>query len=364
MKILIYLGHPAHFHIYRNSIKNWEKKGHKIYILIKKKDVLEDLLKASDMSYYNILENGRSDTKLGIFIGMMKRAIRLFSFCIKVKPDILTGTSVENSIVGKLLCIPVVNVNEDDAVVVPFYAKLSYPLASSILNPRVCNSGKWDEKSIKYDSYHELAYLHPNHFTPDKKIVEKYISTNKPYSLIRLAKLTAYHDFGISGIGENIAEHIIKLLQPHGAVYISSERELEPQFEKYRIAINPLDIHHVMAFSDIYIGDSQTMAAEAGVLGVPFIRFNDFVGRIGYLKELEDVYKLGYGIKTKEVELLYKTISELVVMPDRSAIFQERRNKMLSEKIDFEKFLTWFIDQYPVSAKTMKANPEYQNKFK
>ena len=44
------------------------------------------------------------------------------------------------------------------------------------------------------------------------------------------------------------------------------------------ININPLDIHHVMSFASIYIGDSQTMAAEAGVLGTPFIRFNDFVG--------------------------------------------------------------------------------------
>lgn len=55
-------------------------------------------------------------------------------------------------------------------------------------------------------------------------------------------------------------------------------------------------MHHVMAFASLYIGDSQTMAAEAGVLGVPFVRFSDFVGRIWYLRELEDKYELGYGI--------------------------------------------------------------------
>lgn len=53
----------------------------------------------------------------------------------------------------------------------------------------------------------------------------------------------------------------------------------------------------MMAFASLYIGDSQTMAAEAGILGVPFVRFNDFVGRIGYLRELEDKYELGYRIK-------------------------------------------------------------------
>jgi len=364
MKILIYLGHPAHFYIYRNSINSWVSSGHQIFILIKKKDVLEDLLIASNMPYFNILEEGRVDSTWGIFMGMLKRAIRLFIFCLRNKPDILTGTSVENSFVGRVLGIPVVNVNEDDANVVPLYAKLSYPLATSILNPCVCNSGHWDKKAIKYHSYHELAYLHPNHFTPDKEVVGKYLSPDKPYFLIRLAKLTAYHDTGMRGIEAGIAEHIINLLKPHGTVYISSERELEPQFEEYRIAINPLDIHHVMAFAQLYIGDSQTMAAEAGVLGVPFVRYNDFVGRIGYLNELENEFQLGYGIKTKDVEDLYSTISELVALPDRLQIFQERRKKMLSKKIDFAKVLTWFIEDYPNSAKTMKLNPEYQNKFK
>jgi anthranilate/para-aminobenzoate synthase component II len=69
-------------------------------------------------------------------------------------------------------------------------------------------------------------------------------------------------------------------------------------------------MHHVMAFASLYIGDSQTMAAEAGVLGIPFIRFNDFVGRISYLDELENKYELGYGIKTNEEEKLFTEVPE------------------------------------------------------
>ena len=364
MKILVYLGHPAHFYNYKNSISNWKKDGHEVFILIKKKDVLEDLLKEANLPYENILTEGRSDTKLGMFAGMVKRAGRLLSFCLKNRPDILTGTSVENSYVGKLLHIPVVNINEDDAAVVPLYAKLSYPLANSILTPIVCDNGKWNEKSIKYQSYHELAYLHPNNFTADKKIVDKYFKSDKPYFLMRFAKLTAHHDSGIKGINTEIAEKIIEILKPHGQIYITSERKLEAQFELYRIPINPIDMHHVMAFAQIYIGDSQTMAAEAGVLGIPFVRFNDFVGRIGYLKELEEVYQLGHGINTNESDKLFSVVTDLVNMPNRNEKFQLRRAKMLSEKIDFSKFLTWFIENYPESAKIMKETPEYQLKFK
>ena len=118
--------------------------------------------------------------------------------------------------------------------------------------------------------------------------------------------------------------------------------------DQYRIAINPLDIHHVMAFAGLYIGDSQTMAAEAGVLGVPFVRFNDFVGRIGYLNELENKYKLGFGIKPDEEKRLYQTVQTLLEMDNRKAVFQERRRVMLSECINFADFLTDYIETYPI----------------
>ena len=165
----------------------------------------------------------------------------------------------------------------------------------------------------------------------------------------------------------------------------SSERPLEPQFEQYRIKINPLDMHHVMAYASLYIGDSQTMAAEAGVLGVPFVRFNDFVGRIGYLRELEDKYELGYGIhatplaedsdirrndgslQLSGVEELYKRVEALVNMSEeqRQKTWAERRHKMLSEKIDCAKFLTYFIENYPASAdETKKGDAEFWKRFK
>ena len=309
---------------------------------------MQQLLDNAGIPYHNILEEGRKDTKLGILWGLIKRTYRMNAFCSKYHPDILTGTSVENSFIGKFRHIPVINVNEDDADVVPLYAKLSYPWATEILAPTVCNCGKWEEKATKYNSYHELAYLHPDNFTPDKSVVEQYFSVDTPYFIMRFAKLKAHHDTGIKGISTEIASKIIEILEPHGRVYITSERELEPQFEKYRIKINPLDMHHVMAFASIYIGDSQTMAAESGVLGVPFVRFNDFVGRIGYLRELEDTYQLGYGIKTYEVDRLYKVIQELISMKDRQQIFLSRRQKMLSEKIDFAKYLCNYIEEYSI----------------
>ena len=363
MNILFHLGHPAHFHLFKNTIKSLKLNGHVSNILIKKKDILEDLLKESGLQYYNILPHGRKDSKFHIAGGLLKQSLRLLLFCIKRRPDILVGTSVSISHVGKLLRIPSINVNEDDSDVVPLYAKLAYPWATHIIAPKVCRMGKWANKTIPYDGYHELAYLHPNNFDPNIEIAKKYVSMERPYFILRFAKLGAHHDVGITGLSNKIAIKLIKILNPFGMVYITSERELSIELEENRIQISPIDMHHVMAYASLYIGDSQTMAAEAGVLGVPFIRFNDFVGRISYLDELENKYQLGFGIKTNEIQELYKRVEELINMPDRFEIFQKRRNKMLSEKIDYSSFLTWFIEKYPNSADILVQNPSYQNKF-
>ncbi len=171
-------------------------------VLIKKKDILEDLLIRSNIQYKNILPEGRKDHKAGIALGMLKRDLRLFAFCLVNRPDLLVGTSIEIGHVGTLLRTPSINVNEDDAAAVPLYSKISYPWCTHILAPQVCNNGKWENKSIKYEGYHELAYLHPNHFTPSRDLVESYFSTEEPYFLIRFAKLTAHHDEGIKGISK------------------------------------------------------------------------------------------------------------------------------------------------------------------
>ena len=364
MKILFHLGHPAHFHLFRNVIKNLRANGHEIYILIKKKDVLEELLMEEGLPYHNLLPGGRKDSKAGIALGQVKQDVRMLSFARKHKPDLLVGTSVTISHVGRLTGTPSINVNEDDADVVPLYSKLAYPFSSVILSPDVCNNGRWERKSIHYAGYHELAYLHPNHFRPDREVAEKYIATNRSYYILRFAKLGAHHDKGIKGISDKLAMQLTELLKPHGRIMITSERELMPELEQYRIPVNPIDMHHLMAFAQLYIGDSQTMAAEAGVLGTPFIRFNDFVGKIGYLNELENKYQLGVGIRSEEKEKLFTIVEEMVQDEELKDKHKFRRLQMLEDKIDVARFLTWFIEHYPDSIEVMKNNPDFQYEFR
>lgn len=347
MKVLFMISHPAHFHMFRYTIANLQRDGHEVVVVIRPKDVLEQLCKNAGMPYYKVKDRPKKWGMFGLALFLIEKIIEVWRIARKEKPDILIGSDGVLAVVGKLIHRPSFECYEDDAEAIALYARMFFPLYTGLIAPDCCSAWKWEKKKISYKSYHELGYLHPNQFTADKQVVEKYgIKTDEPYFLIRFARLTAHHDVGIHGMNTEIAQHVIDMLKPHGTIYITSERELEPQFEQYRIKIDPLDMHHVMAFATLYIGDSQTMAAEAGVLGTPFVRFNDFVGRLSYLNELERKYRLGFGHKTNDVEGFYKSIQTWLDTPERKAICAERRAKMLSEKTDYAEFLTHFIENY------------------
>lgn len=389
MKILFMISHPAHFWMFRYTIDNLQKDGHKVVVVIRPKDVLEQLCINAGMQFYKVKNRPKKWGMVGLALFLIEKIVEVLRIARKEKPDILIGSDGVLAVVGKLIRKPAFECYEDDAEAIALYARMFFPIYTGVICPECCSAWKWNKKKIAYPSYHELGYLHPNQFTPDKQKVEQYgIDTSKPYILVRFAQLTAHHDVGIHGINTEIAEKMIQMLTPHGRIYITSERPLEPQFEQYRIKINPLDMHHVMAFASLYIGDSQTMAAEAGVVGTPFVRLNDFVGRLSYLHELEAPtdftprsngyvpkidaqvpdkthYCLGYGHKTVDVEGFFASIERWLAMPDRKAVCAERREKMLSEKIDYSKFLTWFIENYSASAdQTRKANKEFWEKFR
>ena len=69
------------------------------------------------------------------------------------------------------------------------------------------------------------------------------------------------------------------------------------------------------------------------------------------IAELEDKYKLGFGIKPDNEDLLFETVEKLLSMDNRKEIFQGRRQEMLSESINFADFLTNYIESYPIKHK-------------
>ena len=153
-------------------------------------------------------------------------------------------------------------------------------------------------------------------------------------------------------------------MESKGKVCITTERDIDDEFKPYQLKVSPEKAHSLMYYATMLVGDSQTMTSEAAVLGTPAIRCNTFVGRIHYLEEEERKYGLTYGFRPDEAEKMFEKINELLAMPNLKEVWQTRRQKLLSEKIDYTQFLAWFVENYPESKKIMKNNPDYQWRFK
>jgi len=364
MNILVYLGHPAQYHFIKNTIRLLKSKGHSVILLIKTKDVLEQLVRQDGFNFINIQHKSRKNNSIAIILASFERTLKVLKIARKNKIDILIGTDSSVAQAAYILGKHAITTLEDDYEVISKLAKLTYPFTSSIVVPKVCSVGKWEHKKVAYEGYMKLAYLHPKHFIPDIQIVRKYIEAGN-YCIIRMAKLTAHHDVGINGLNIELVNNLIKIAEEKSfKVYISSETRLDESLEQYQLKLNQNDIHHLMAYASLLISDSQSMSVEAAILGVPSIRFSDFAGKISVLEELESKYSLTFGVKTKQPEKLIELTELFLSESNLRDQFQERRKKMLSEKIDVTSFFVWFIENFPESYNIMCKNPDYQYNFK
>jgi Uncharacterized protein conserved in archaea len=211
----------------------------------------------------------------------------------------------------------------------------------------------------------ELCYLHPNYFTPDPSILDLLqLKRDEKYIIIRFVSWNASHDVGHSGLSLEMKHKAVKELSKYAKVFISSEGELPDDLKQYQIKIPPERMHDVLAFATLLYGESATMASECACLGTPSI-FHDNNGR-GYTDEEEKKYGLvfNYSESFLDQEMSLKKAIELLNTPNLKQKWQERRQRMLSDKIDVTAFMVWFIENYPDSVKTMKDNPDYRLRFK
>lgn len=358
MRFLFYFSHPAQYLSMRETIRRLlAKPDNHVTVLIKTKDVLEDLIKHDGIPYTNFLPRQRGTSRLAMALSLLKRVLLLLPIIWKKKPDLLIGTDAALAQVGKLLAISRITILEDDCAVIKSLANLTYPYTQTILCPDVCDVGRWQDKKVGYAGYMKLGYLHPAVFCPDNTVQARY-GLHQSYVLVRLSKLGAHHDFDIRGIDPLLLDAIIyEVVERQGyQLWITSEGAMSEPYRRYQLQIHPADMHSVLANATLLISDSQSMSVEAAVLGIPSIRYSDLVGRISVLNELESRYRLTIGIPVSQREQLLPTVQEVLTTEELLAVYQARRQHMLRDKIDVTSFWVDFFENYAVGIKFKPTN--------
>lgn len=345
MKILVEIGHPAHVHFFRNAVKIWRNQGHELSIVSREKELTNYLLRAYGIDAVSISKAGQGAA--GLFKEMLWRDYRLWKLARKFKPDIMTsigGTWISQ--VSKLINKPAVVFYDTENATLS--NAITYPLVAALCTPKCYQRNtRLGIRHLRYPGYHELAYLHPNYFQPDQQILSAFrLRPCDRYFIVRFISWGAGHDLREKGISLREKIALVELLSAHGRVFITSEDHLPPELQKYSSSIPPERIHDFMAYADMVVGESATMASEAAVLGIPAIFISD-TGR-GYTSE-QQRYGLVYHFTNKEMGKAFKVVDSLIRYPDLRATWQRKRKTMLLDCTDVTSFVVDFINGYPGS---------------
>ena len=327
----------------KNLATQITERGDKVYFIARLKDVLFDLLRDCPFPV-RYLTKKKKNGLWGQVSFILYRFRKMFLIARETKPDLIIGTDIVTTWVAKFNGIPSVILNEDDLNQVPLM-KYGLRFCTASISPEGCDHGPFEEKHLSYKGIQESAYLHPHYFKEDVNVVDRFHDSSRPYFILRFAELSAHHDVGRAGLSDEQAMILVDKLSPHGDVYITSERPLAPELDERRIQIDPKDIHHVLAFAHMYIGDSQTMAAEAAILGTPSLRYNDFVGKLSYLEMLEQQFDLTKGIPVGSFELLIETLDDWLAREDLKKDWSEKADEFFKETEDVNKRWCGYMDE-------------------
>ncbi len=346
-RIFIEVNHPGQVHLIKNVYHELKANGHLIWIACKNEPIICQLLNSYNIPFINLGNKGNG--KWGkLFKQIIFDLIALFHV-LKNRCAIGVGSSITNDHLDLILpWFHALHLSDDDESAVPLIAKFSYPYTTKILAPSPIQIPSFEEKLVRYNSYHELAYLHKNRFSPDPSVLKLMgIQEGEIFFVLRFVALKGHHDEGHRGINLEQKRALIQLLLRYGKVFITSEKPIEEEFDSLRLSVSPENIHSLLYYASAFFGDSQTMTTEAALLGTPAMKCNTFSGRLSIPNEIETKYNLCHSFQPENFNEMIHLAEEW--MPKISEVkkqWQLKRDRLMEDKLDLTLFLTDYIQNF------------------
>jgi predicted glycosyltransferase len=302
-RILIEAHHPAHIHFFKNAVRLWRERGDQVLLLGRDRDVMRSLLSAYDWIPHEIVSStGRSNRfplrEMLARQAAVARAIRRF------QPSVVLSLMGSYTQAARLLGVP--NVIFTDSEFQSFNHRIAHPFATRIFTPR-CFYKALGPKQVRYDGYHELAFLHPHHFTPRQDVLAQLRPNRREkngsaatavservekggYVVFRTSAWNTLHDIGESGLGPALDELIDAALGMCSVYIVAEGGRISPRWQDLRLTVPPDRYHDVLAFARLVVTEGASTASEAACLGVPSVYVS--TTRRGYLEDQQRRYGL------------------------------------------------------------------------
>jgi uncharacterized protein len=366
-KVLADISHPAHVHFYRAIATELSFRGIEVLPVGRRKDVTEALLEASagatgalspppstlSVSTSEEVPASATGSRRSAAAELLARARFLRRLADSTGARVLLTRNPSGVLAAARTNVTSV-FDTDDGPSVGAHFWLARPFAD-VITTGDWMPGQFGRAHRRYRGFKALAYLHPARFSPRplSDVHPALVATGRPLVVVRFSAHRASHDRRIAGIAPSVRMQLLELLGQRSTVVLSEEptpgtaRRSGPDDGAPRvlgtdIRLDPADLLHVLAAADLCVGDSQSVAAEAAMLGVPTIRLSGFTGRAPYLAVLEERYGLMRNLAPGEDTQLLRLVSEaLDDLPAWSARSRSGRSRLLAENVDVT---GWYAD--------------------
>ncbi len=198
-----------------------------------------------------------------------------------------------------------------------------------------------DEKELRHSSYHSLAYLHPDRFTPDRGVLERLKVNSKGYVVVSFEKeekrKSSKEDFPQRR--EKI--DLVRDLAEHCRVFIDGRGSIPPPLREHLPPIPLTKYNDLLAYADLVVGDDPEVSSDAGVLGTPWIYIGE--SSPSFLEDQEVHYEIGSQVD--EIEDA-KELSFLLLEGEIEPDFESSRKNILEDKIDLTGWMIELVKKY------------------
>jgi uncharacterized protein len=325
-RIVCTVQHPAHVHFFRNAIAELRERGYDVRVFAREKDVACELLERYGIDHRRLA--GPVETPLDLLGVQARYEYEILKRVRRLQPTAVLGIG-EPAIAHAAALGDTCGILFTDTEHAALQNAVSLPMADRVYTPEAF----WDDYGShhrQYPGYHELAYLHPDRFTPEPAAIDGIGPEDRPLVVLRLVSWSAAHDVGRGGVGD--VERVIAGLERFGAIVrITAEGELPPSLAARRVEVSPSRMHDLLARADLFLGESATMAIESSLLGTPALYVSDL--RAGVLEELEGRYRLLRWL-SRDARPGEIVAHARELLRTRESTWRRRRRRVLAEKID------------------------------
>jgi predicted glycosyltransferase len=337
MRLLIEAHHPAHIHFWKNAVRIWRERGDAVLLLGRDRDVMRKLLAAYDYVPHEILTAQRKNNRFPME-EMLARQAKLGAKIASFRPDVVLSLMGSYTQSAFLFGLP--NIVFTDSEFQSLNHRIAHPFATRIYTPS-CFWKELGPKQRRYAGYHELAFLHPNRFTPKDDVLAS-MGNPEPHSylILRMSAWNTLHDIGKKGFGDRFDDFMSKLAGRIRVFLVPEGGDLPQKWEPLRLRIPPERFHDALAFAQLVVTEGASTASEAACLGVPAVYLN--TTERGYLNDQERKYGLVHNFKDPDLALS-KTL-ELLAEGPRRAQNLAARDRLVEDHIDVTSYVVSEVD--------------------